>query len=53
MGKKLNSKNDLTPAPTANLSSFRSKINKNKGMILGKFRSGARPGTRFNRLLKF
>ncbi len=55
MGKKLNSKNHLTPAPPpiANLSSFGSKINKNKGMILGKFRSEARPGTRLNRLLKF
>jgi rRNA processing protein Krr1/Pno1 len=39
MGKKLNSKNDLTLAPTSNLSRFRLKINKNTGTILGKFRT--------------
>jgi hypothetical protein len=39
MGKKLNSKNDLT-APTANLSCFRSKINKNTVTILGSFEVG-------------
>ena len=32
---------------------FRSKIGKNKEMILGKFESGARPGTWSNRQLKF
>jgi hypothetical protein len=37
MGKKLNSKNYLTPAPTAILSWFSSKIEKNQGMILGSF----------------
>jgi hypothetical protein len=35
MGEKLNSKNYLTP--TAILLWFRSKIDKNQGMILGKF----------------
>ncbi len=45
MGKKLNSKNYLTHAPTAILSWFRSKTDKNKGMILGKFRSDTWPGT--------
>jgi hypothetical protein len=45
MGEKLISKNHLTPAPPPFLLRFRSKINKNKGMILGKFESGARPRT--------
>jgi hypothetical protein len=44
MGEKLISKNNLTPLPSF-LSRFRSKINKNHGMILGKFQSGLRPGT--------
>jgi hypothetical protein len=45
MGEKLISKNHLTPAPTSFSLKFRLKINKNQGMILGKFQSGARPGT--------
>jgi hypothetical protein len=45
MERKLNLKNDLIPASTVNLSCFCSKINKNTATILGKFRSGARPGT--------
>jgi hypothetical protein len=45
MGEKLISENHLTPAPFSFLSKFRSKINKNKGVILGKLQSGARPGT--------
>jgi hypothetical protein len=53
MGKKLNSKSDLTPASTANLSCFRSKTNKNTATILGKFRSGAKPGILLNQRLKF
>jgi hypothetical protein len=44
MGEKLISKNDLTPARISFFSGLRSKI-KNKGMILGKFESGARPET--------
>jgi hypothetical protein len=44
MGEKLISKNDLTPTRISFFSGFRSKINKNKGMILEKFESGARPG---------
>jgi hypothetical protein len=53
MGKKLNLKNHLTLAPDANLSCFYSKINKNTATILGKFRSGARPGTLSNQRFKF
>jgi hypothetical protein len=53
MGEKLISKNHLTPALISFFSGFRSKINKNNGMILGKFESGARPGTWSNRQLKF
>ncbi len=53
MGEKLISKNHLTPAPPPFLSRFCSKINKNKGMIFGKFQSGARPGTWGNRQLKY
>jgi hypothetical protein len=45
MGEKLISKNHLNPAPTPFLLRFRLEINKNQGMILGKFKSGARPGT--------
>ncbi len=36
-GKKLISKNHLAPAPPSFLLRFRLKINKNQGMILGKF----------------
>jgi hypothetical protein len=45
MGEKLISKNHLTPASDCFFSGFRSKIGKNKEMILGKFQSGSRPGT--------
>jgi len=45
MGEKLISKNDLTVARISFFLGFRSKIGKNKEMILGKFQSGARPGT--------
>jgi hypothetical protein len=45
MREKLILKNHLTPALISFFSEFRSKINKNKGMILGKFESGSRPGT--------
>jgi hypothetical protein len=45
MGEKLISKNHLTPPLIIFFSDFRSKINKNQGMILEKFQSGARPGT--------
>jgi hypothetical protein len=41
VGKKLILKNHLTPAPTF---SFEVML-KYQGMILGKFESGARPGT--------
>jgi hypothetical protein len=44
MGEKLLSKNHLTPVPPP-FFEILLKINKNKGMILGKFQSGARPGT--------
>jgi hypothetical protein len=53
MGKKLISKNHLTPAPPHFLLKFCLKSNKNQGTILEKFESGARPGTWSNRLLKF
>ncbi len=53
MGKKLISKNHLTPPPPPFLLRFRLKINKNQGMILGKFQSGSRPGTWCSRGLKF
>jgi hypothetical protein len=43
MGEKLISKNHLTPPLPALLSKFRSRINENQGMVLGKFQSGARP----------
>jgi hypothetical protein len=46
MGEKLVSKNHLTPTPDFSFSEFRSKIGKNKKMILGKFQNGARPRTR-------
>jgi hypothetical protein len=45
MREKLISKNDLTPVPPPFLLRFRLKINKNQGMILGKFESGAKSGT--------
>jgi hypothetical protein len=35
----------LTLAPPPFLLRFRLKINKNEGMILGKFQSGSTPGT--------
>jgi hypothetical protein len=45
MGKKLISKNHLNPAPPPFLSRFRSKINKNQGMILEKFQNSSKPET--------
>jgi hypothetical protein len=45
MEQKLISKNDLTAARISFFSEFRSKIGKNKEVILGKFESGPRPGT--------
>ncbi len=45
MGEKFTSKNRLTSALISFFSEFRSKIGKNKEMILGKFESGSRPGT--------
>jgi hypothetical protein len=45
MGKKLISKNHLTPTPSTFLLRFCLKINKNEGMILRKFQSGSRRGT--------
>jgi hypothetical protein len=45
MGKKLISKNHLTPAPPTFLLRFHLKINKNQATILGKFQSGSRPTT--------
>jgi hypothetical protein len=44
MGEKLISKNHLPLPLISFFSGFRSKIAKNKEMILGKFQSGARPG---------
>jgi hypothetical protein len=45
MGEKLISKNHSTPPLISFFSGFRSKIGNNKEIILGKFQSGARPGT--------
>ncbi len=53
MGEKLIPENHLTPALISSFLGFRLKIGKNKEMILGKFESGARPGTWWSRQLKF
>jgi hypothetical protein len=45
MGEKLISKNHLTPTLISFFSGLSSKINKDWGIILGKFQSGSRPGT--------
>jgi hypothetical protein len=45
MGKKLISKNHLTPRPTSFSYDVSLKNKKNHGVILGKFQSGSRPGT--------
>jgi hypothetical protein len=52
MGGKINFKKSFDPSLISFFSEFRLKFGKNKGMILGKFQSGARPGTWSNRQLK-
>ncbi len=53
MGKKLISKDHLTPAPPPFPLRFRLKVDKNQAMILGMFQSGSRPGTWCSRWFKF